>query len=36
MVEAAENLNFEIAARIRDQINGLQSLSAGQKVSLPR
>ncbi len=35
MAEAAENLNFEMAARIRDQINGLQSLSAGQKVSLP-
>ena len=35
MGEAAENLNFELAARIRDQINGLQSLSSGQKVSLP-
>jgi excinuclease ABC subunit C len=35
MAEAAENLNFELAARIRDQINGLQSLSSGQKVSLP-
>ena len=35
MEEAAENLNFELAARIRDQINGLQSLSSGQKVSLP-
>jgi len=35
MEEAAESLNFELAARIRDQINGLQSLSSGQKVSLP-
>ncbi|MEG4027091.1 MULTISPECIES: excinuclease ABC subunit UvrC [unclassified Microcoleus] len=35
MEQAAENLNFEMAARIRDQIKGLQSLSAGQKVSLP-
>ncbi|MEG5171789.1 excinuclease ABC subunit UvrC [Microcoleus sp. B3-D7] len=35
MEEAAEDLNFETAARIRDQIKGLQSLSAGQKVSLP-
>ncbi len=35
MEEAAENLNFELAARIRDQINGLQSLNSGQKVSLP-
>ena len=35
MEQAAENLNFEMAARIRDQINGLQSLSSGQKVSLP-
>ncbi len=32
---AAEALNFESAARIRDQITGLKSLSAGQKVSLP-
>ncbi|MGB8691227.1 MAG: excinuclease ABC subunit UvrC [Microcoleus sp.] len=32
---SAADLNFEIAARIRDQIKGLQSLSAGQKVSLP-
>lgn len=35
MEEAADNLNFELAARIRDQINGLQSLNSGQKVSLP-
>jgi len=35
MEQSAADLNFEIAARIRDQINGLQSLSAGQKVSLP-
>ncbi len=35
MEEAATDLNFETAARIRDQIKGLQSLSAGQKVSLP-
>ena len=35
MEEAAENLNFETAARIRDQIQGLKSLNADQKVSLP-
>ncbi|MEG4248576.1 excinuclease ABC subunit UvrC [Microcoleus sp. Pol10D4] len=35
MEQAAEDLNFETAARLRDQIKGLQSLSAGQKVSLP-
>jgi excinuclease ABC subunit C len=35
MEQAATDLNFEMAARIRDQIKGLQSLSAGQKVSLP-
>ncbi|MEG4811624.1 excinuclease ABC subunit UvrC [Microcoleus sp. F8-D3] len=35
MEQAAADLNFETAARIRDQIKGLQSLSAGQKVSLP-
>ncbi len=35
MEQAAEDLNFETAARIRDQIKGLQALSAGQKVSLP-
>ncbi|YAF94961.1 MAG: excinuclease ABC subunit UvrC [Nodularia sp. CChRGM 3473] len=32
---AAEALNFESAARIRDQIAGLKSLTAEQKVSLP-
>lgn len=31
----AEALNFEVAARIRDQITGLKSLTADQKVSLP-
>jgi excinuclease ABC subunit C len=35
MSQAAAELNFETAAKIRDQIKGLQSLSAGQKVSLP-
>ncbi|MEL7038238.1 MAG: excinuclease ABC subunit UvrC [Cyanobacteria bacterium J06592_8] len=35
METAAENLNFETAARIRDQIQGLQTLNADQKVSLP-
>ncbi|MFB8792585.1 MAG: excinuclease ABC subunit UvrC [Potamolinea sp.] len=35
MNQAAESLNFETAARIRDQIVGIQSLSADQKVSLP-
>ncbi|NJK65300.1 MAG: excinuclease ABC subunit UvrC [Microcoleus sp. SU_5_3] len=35
MEQAAADLNFETAAHIRDQIKGLQSLSAGQKVSLP-
>ncbi len=35
MNAAAENLNFESAARIRDQISGLKSLTADQKVSLP-
>ncbi|MCT7948361.1 excinuclease ABC subunit UvrC [Ancylothrix sp. C2] len=35
MEEAAENLNFEKAAKIRDQINSLKSLNADQKVSLP-
>ncbi|MEH1942509.1 MAG: excinuclease ABC subunit UvrC [Nostoc sp.] len=35
MNSAAENLNFESAARIRDQISGLKSLTADQKVSLP-
>ncbi|MEA5620205.1 excinuclease ABC subunit UvrC [Cronbergia sp. UHCC 0137] len=32
---AAESLNFETAARVRDQIAGLKSLTAQQKVSLP-
>jgi excinuclease ABC subunit C len=35
MEKQAEELNFESAARIRDQINGLKSLTADQKVSLP-
>ena len=35
MNQAAESLNFEAAARIRDQIAGIRSLSADQKVSLP-
>ncbi|MBR8837934.1 MAG: excinuclease ABC subunit UvrC [Stigonema ocellatum SAG 48.90 = DSM 106950] len=35
MDKAATALNFESAARIRDQITGLKSLSANQKVSLP-
>ncbi|WP_243902897.1 excinuclease ABC subunit UvrC, partial [Aetokthonos hydrillicola] len=35
MEKAAEALNFESAARIRDQIAGLKSLNADQKVSLP-
>jgi excinuclease ABC subunit C len=35
MEQAAEALNFEAAARIRDQIAGLKSLTADQKVSLP-
>ncbi|BAY63280.1 excinuclease ABC subunit C [Calothrix brevissima NIES-22] len=35
MEKAAEALNFEAAARIRDQISGLKSLTAQQKVSLP-
>jgi excinuclease ABC subunit C len=35
MHTAAESLNFESAARIRDQIAGLKSLTAQQKVSLP-
>ncbi|MEH1884720.1 excinuclease ABC subunit UvrC [Nostoc sp.] len=35
MNTAAEDLNFESAARIRDQISGLKSLTAGQKVALP-
>lgn len=35
MSQAAESLNFEAAARVRDQINGIKSLSSDQKVSLP-
>nr|WP_199332347.1 excinuclease ABC subunit UvrC [Fischerella sp. FACHB-380] len=35
MHKQAQLLNFEAAARFRDQINGLKSLSAEQKVSLP-
>lgn len=35
MEQASEALNFEMAAIIRDQIQGLQSLNAEQKVSLP-
>ncbi|MBD2311750.1 excinuclease ABC subunit UvrC [Desertifilum sp. FACHB-1129] len=35
MNQAAENLNFEVAARIRDQIGGIRSLFADQKVALP-
>lgn len=35
MHKSAEALNFESAARIRDQIAGLKSLTADQKVSLP-
>lgn len=35
MQKSAEALNFESAARIRDQIAGLKSLNADQKVSLP-
>lgn len=35
MEKSAEALNFESAARIRDQIAGLKSLSSNQKVALP-
>jgi excinuclease ABC subunit C len=35
METAAEELNFENAAKIRDQIVALKSLNAAQKVSLP-
>jgi excinuclease ABC subunit C len=35
MHKQAEALNFEAAARYRDQISGLKSLTADQKVSLP-
>lgn len=35
MQKAADELNFEHAARLRDQIRGLEQLGADQKVSLP-
>lgn len=35
MEAAAEALNFEVAARLRDQINGLKTLGTDQKVALP-
>ncbi len=35
MEKAAENLNFELAAELRDRIRGLDSLGADQKVALP-
>ena len=35
MQQASENLEFEKAAQLRDRIQGLQSLGADQKVSLP-
>ncbi|HEY9624692.1 MAG TPA: excinuclease ABC subunit UvrC [Crinalium sp.] len=35
MEKAAEELNFEYAARLRDQIRGIQSLGADQKAALP-
>ncbi|MGB7416498.1 MAG: excinuclease ABC subunit UvrC [Thermosynechococcaceae cyanobacterium] len=35
MEQAAEELNFEYAARLRDQIEGLGKLGADQKVALP-
>jgi excinuclease ABC subunit C len=35
MEQAAEALNFEHAARVRDQLAGLRLLGADQKVSLP-
>ena len=35
MEQAAENLDFEAAAKARDSIAGLNSLNAEQKVSLP-
>jgi excinuclease ABC subunit C len=35
MAIAAEDLNFEHAARLRDQIQGLQNLGTHQKVALP-
>lgn len=35
MHDAAEKLNFELAARLRDQVKGLEELVSAQKVSLP-
>ena len=35
MEKAAEDLKFELAARLRDQIQGLERLCADQKVALP-
>jgi excinuclease ABC subunit C len=35
MEQAAENLDFEKAAQLRDRIKTLQELTTGQKVSLP-
>lgn len=35
MEQAAESMNFEHAARLRDQIAGLKELGAEQKVALP-
>ncbi|WP_448570838.1 excinuclease ABC subunit UvrC [Trichothermofontia sp.] len=35
MEQAAEALNFELAAKLRDQITALKSLNAEQKVALP-
>ncbi len=35
MEKASQELNFEQAARLRDQIQALQALNADQKVSLP-
>jgi excinuclease ABC subunit C len=35
MTAAAENLQFEKAAQLRDQLRGLQSLGVEQKVALP-
>ena len=35
MEQAAENLDFEKAALLRDQLKGLETLSANQKVALP-
>lgn len=35
MVQAAADLNFELAARLRDQIRALEQLGVDQKVALP-